>query len=156
RGEFHPWQLSVAADLLDARTPDAETLARLGKMFQHALLLAITANAPLKERVIAIRLLARTPERTPKEIETLASMLSPNAAPELQAAAVAALGRVRVPEAVAKLLANWKGFGPAMRAQAAEALFRRDDGVKAILAALDQKQIDPSELDAAARQRLLT
>lgn len=160
-GRFAAWQLAAVADLLDSldqrgQSPDPAALARLVPLFTHARTLAGDAKASAADRSIALRLLGRVPANRATDQELLAGFLTPQTAPELQSAAVAAIGRVNDDAARAKLIAAWKQFGPGLRGQAAEALLRRDAGVRAVLAALEQKQIESSELDAAARQRLLS
>src|SRR5207249_3709551 len=53
------------------------------------------------------------------------------------------------------LLRGWKGYGPALRVQILDVLLGRADYLKALLDALEHKQLLAFEIDAARRQRLL-
>ena len=53
------------------------------------------------------------------------------------------------------LLRGWGGYGPGLRLQVLDVLFRRGDWQRELLAAVEKKQVQPAEVDAARRQRLL-
>src|SRR5439155_22687351 len=55
----------------------------------------------------------------------------------------------------ALLLRNWKAYSPKLRGEVLEVLFRRDDGARAVLDALDKKAMSAAGRDAPRRQRLL-
>lgn len=160
-GRFTPGQQATLADVLDALEQRGKTLTaaqsgKIGELIAAARKTALDEKLSAAERAGALRLFAREPERRKADVEMLVRFLAPQSPPELQAGAVAALGRQRDADLAKLLLRGWKGYGPARRAQVVELLLRRDDGTRAILAALDEKQIDPSEIDAPARQRLRT
>ena len=58
----------------------------------------------------------------------------------------------RVPE---RLLRGWKSHGPGLRSQVLGVLLGRAEWAKAVLAALEEKQVPVFEIDAARRQLLL-
>src|SRR5262249_55880415 len=86
----------------------------------------------------------------------MGAYLHPATPGDLQAAAVAALGRLRDPAVPEELLRHWKGYGPPLRSQVLDVLLPREDGLKAVLTAVENKRVLPQEIDAARRQRLLT
>jgi putative heme-binding domain-containing protein len=159
KGRFAAWQYRTLAAALDAEgNPDErwkEQLERLGKLFAAARQVAADDKTPLPERSAAIGVLGRGPDHRDDDIKTLAGFLTPQAPPELQTAAVATLGRVQQANVPELLLHNWKGFGPALRAQILDELLRRQGWMEAIFDAIDRKDILPIEIDAARRQRLL-
>ncbi len=170
KGAFAPWQFAALANLLDTlderdvtlaqlrRESDAElqkTVDRLGALFAAARKLATDPQAPAAERVIAVRLLGRGLDHQREDQATLAGLLAPQTADEVQAAAVAALGRFREPAVPGQLLRGWKAYSPARRTQILDILLRRDEWLKAVLDAVERKQILPVDIDAARRQRLL-
>ena len=170
KGAYAPWQYAALAGLLNSldqrnssllqldKAGDAETKAALKKLdglFAAARVAAADARAPLTLRLQAVPLLARGLDRQRQDMRLLGSLLVPQAAPELRAAAVAALGRLRNAEVPALLLRGWGGYGPGLRAQVLDVLFRRSDWQRELLSALEKKQVQPSEVDAARRQRLL-
>ncbi len=109
-------------------------------------------NAPPRWRC------SREPDQLASDLKKLAEFLNLQVPPELQTAAVSALGRVRetqAGQAREALISNWKGLGPAA-AQIVEILLQRREGAKAILDAIEKHQINANEIDAPARQRLLT
>jgi putative heme-binding domain-containing protein len=55
----------------------------------------------------------------------------------------------------AELLRNWKSYSPRTRNAVLDVLLRRDEWLKAVLDALEKKEIAASEMDAPFRQHLL-
>jgi len=160
-GKFTTWQFTALADWLDSleqknTSPDGEALRSLQPILVVAREQVADAKIEAKERAIACRLLGRMPEFEKQDLDRLAQLLSPQQPPEVQTAAVTALGRMRTGEASKRLLLAWKNFGPARRSQAVELLLRREETTLAVLDALEKKQIESSEVDAIAKQRLLT
>ena len=62
-------------------------------------------------------------------------------AEDLQAAAIAALGRLRSPRVPELLLRGWKEFLPALRRQVLDVLLSRDKWLSAVLDAIENKEI---------------
>jgi putative membrane-bound dehydrogenase-like protein len=170
KGRYAPWQLAALAGLLDAldqrNTPLAKlragedeavraALQRLAGLFEAARALVANGRAPVAERVQAVRLLGRGLDRQEEDVLALAALLVPQTPEELQAATVAALGRLAGPRVPEVLLHGWKGYGPALRSRALDVLLQREDWAKVLLDALRRKQVLPVDIDAARRQRLL-
>lgn len=170
KGRYAPWQLATLTGLLDSlderNTPLVQLRKDAGKELQAALQqvsgLFAAARAMLADNQAAqddkrraIRLLGRGLDHQQKDMETLAELLVPQTAEQLQSAAIAALGRLRSPRVPELLLRGWKGFVPAQRRQVLGVLFSRDKWMSAILDAMESKTIAPSEIDAVLRQRLL-
>ncbi len=169
-GEYATWQFAALAGLLDTLDQRNSSLAKLhqegneelkaslqqvAKLFEAARVIVIDKHAPRDEQAQAIRLLGRGLDHQEEDRATLTKLLVPQSADEVQADAIAALGRLRDPQVPELLLRGWKGYAPALRSQALDILFRRDEWVKATLDALEHQQILPFEIDAARRQRLL-
>ncbi len=170
KGTFAPWQFTALASLLDTLDQRDVTLAqlrresdpelqkvvdRLGGLFTAARKLVPDPHAPAAERLSAIHVLGRGLDHQRDDLATLAGLLSPQTAEDVQAAAVAALGRFRDPAVPEQLLRGWKGYSPARRTQILDILLRRDEWLKAVLDAIERKQILPVDIDAPRRQRLL-
>ena len=167
-GGYQTWQLAAVAQFLnaldrrkssldklaagDARLADA--VKQLGPMFDAARSSAAQADAPTERRVAAVRLLGREPVRASDDVATLQGLLVPQAPDDVQAAAVAAIGRAAGADAPKVLLGGWRGYGPALRARVLDVLLSRADGVNATLEALESKRLPPAEIDAERRQRL--
>jgi putative membrane-bound dehydrogenase-like protein len=160
-GHFLAWQMTTLANWLDGfeqkdSVPDAEIKGSLPPILAAARERALNAKAEAVERAVACRLLGRLAEMEKADLDSLTELLSPQQPPEVQTAAIVALGRMKTGEAGKRLLAAWKTLGPARRSQALELLQRREETLKPVLDALEKKQIEPSEVDAIAKQRLLT
>ena len=168
---YAAWQLAALDGLLDAlarrklslhelwqRTPKESRapLSRVDDLFAYAWALALDDKESEADRVVAVRLLARRPERyLDSDIAALAELLSPQTPGGLQAAAVEALARLDDPKVAMRLLGGWKGYGPERRGQVVDALVARGAGVRALLDQLDAGALSASEIDASRRQRLL-
>lgn len=179
-GSAAPWQVAVLDGLGkgmrgSARSasqfwehPSAglkDAVARARKLFHQAAATARDEKRPLPERLSAVRLLGSGPFG-PAEIAA-ASLLTPQTPAELQLAAIRALSPHDREEVAGLLLASWGAYSPAVRREAAEALFARGDRISKLLDALEAKkilanQLEPSRLeqlrklpDAKLRQRAL-
>jgi putative membrane-bound dehydrogenase-like protein len=170
-GKFAASQLETLAALLDALGRRKTTLSALAKKggpelaaavakldaaFAQARQTATDPKAPYAERLTAIRLLGRGPGDTASGRALLIELLGPQTPTEVQTAAVGALARSDAADTPTVLLKSWKGFSPPVRAAVLSALLSRESWLPTVLDALEKKLILPAEVDAVARQRLLT
>src|SRR5262249_61636299 len=110
KGKYAPWQFTALAGLLDALDQRSTSLARLRSegdkelrealkqlegLFTAARASLADRKAPRQERLRAVPLLGRGLDKRTGDRKVLASLLVPQTAEELQAAAVATLGRLR-------------------------------------------------------------
>src|SRR5262249_57293991 len=114
RGALAGW-----LDALDQRGASVEDLDRdgnaelkdslrgLSRLFAAARDTAADGQAPLDQRILAIRLLGRGLDHRQDDLATLVRLLAPQARQEVQAAAVTALGRLRLPQVPNVLLGGW-------------------------------------------------
>jgi putative membrane-bound dehydrogenase-like protein len=178
-GKYATWQFSALAGFLDTldrgnnslenlhAEGDAslrEQITRLSGLFASARATIADAKAGQDQQLAALPLLGREwGRRFQDDLRAIAALLVPQTPEPVQAAAVAALGRMHQPR-VAELLRiqvpplllrGWKRYGPALRAQAVDALLADSHGVGGLLEAVEQKKVLPFEIDAARRQRLL-
>ncbi len=171
KGRYASWQFAALAGLLDAlderNTPLARlreegdeevraALKQLAGLFDAARAVLADSRSAESDKLLAIRLLGRGLDGQEKDRGVLADLLSPQTPGGLQTAAIAALGRLRAGQVPTLLLRGWKGYAPAQRNQVLDVLFARAEWLKAVLAALENKQITPAEINAVRRQRLLT
>jgi putative heme-binding domain-containing protein len=167
-GKHAAWQFAALGSLLDALDNRFSSLAQLAKdeklsaavkdlsgLFAAARQITADGKAPAAERAQATRLLGRGLDHQQEDATLLASLLVPQTPDDVQAAAIAGLGRLRDARVPDLLLHGWKGYGPALRTQVLEVLSRRDEWLRATLDAVEKKQLPAAEIDAVRRQRLL-
>lgn len=164
-GEYAPWKYSALDQFLTALQrrnlslekwieksggPTHPVVQSLLTMLGRATERAGRGDVPLTERVAAIRLMV-----LPDHYAAISGFLSPQNPPEIQDAALTLLRRRSedgIPELV---LDHLRGLSPRLRTQAMELLLGRATGRDAVLTALEQKRLAPSDLDPVHRQRLL-
>jgi putative heme-binding domain-containing protein len=169
-GKYVLWQFAALAGLLDALDHTNSSLTRLNEegsgelkaairrldeLFDAARSILADKNADRETQLEAVRLMGRDPEHQAQDRVLLANLLTLQTPPEVQAAAVEALGKIRQPQTPDLLLRGWKAYSPKLRGQVLDVLFRRDDGAQAVVEALEQKQILAADMDAPRRQRFL-
>jgi putative membrane-bound dehydrogenase-like protein len=167
--EVQPWQMSALASFLDALkrrgssfekvagTDSGRVLAaQMQPIFAAARETASDHQARVDSRGAALALLGNEPGRADEDIAFLASLLAPQSPVELQTAAVEVLARRAADRLPALLLANWKQHSPALRQTIVGTLLSRENWMQALAGALEAGDVPPADMDAAARQRLLT
>lgn len=161
---FAPWQLaavSAAFDALEHRRVsldsivDDQTRRSLDRLFAHVRRTAEDNKAPLAQRRLAIQLLGRAGKDRSGEFVLLGRLLAPSQPPEIQRAAVEAIGHAGGPDTAAVLLKRWKSATPDVRASIVEVLVADGHSQNALLTAIEKEQIPLAEIDTRTRQRLL-
>ncbi|MDB6124344.1 MAG: putative rane-bound dehydrogenase [Pedosphaera sp.] len=164
------WQFSVLKSLLAALDRKKLTLAsyatganaetrdvveRIKPMFEAARKLAADKSAKESSREIAIRLLGHGAEHQDEDLQLLGELLKPANTLHLQKAALETLKYNRSDKVPGLLLADWKQLSPALRAPILEILLSREEFIKDLLNAVQAGSIQPNEISAANRQRLV-
>jgi putative membrane-bound dehydrogenase-like protein len=170
KGEVPSWQLDVLAGLLDGLAQRGSSLTGLGKEGGKELQAAIEHLAPLfayarravrddnvsaAQRHRCLRLLGRGTHHVAEDRDLLTGLLEPRTPESVQAGAVTALARLAMPQTPALLLRGWRGYTPRLRSQVLDAILQRPAWAPALLAALEERTVLASSLDAVGRQRLL-
>ncbi len=168
---FALWQLEAFGVLLDTLTRRGTNLAeqlskqpeaddalteKLGKLTEFARVSVTSHDAPLENRLAAVRLVGGDTEGELTSFELLGSLLGPTQPRALQAAAIDALGKSADDRVATYLLGAWQTFSPALRSDVLEMLFSRDAWVMQTLTAVEEGIVLPAELDALRRQLLLS
>ncbi len=163
-GEHHAWQYVALAGLLDAlerrrqpldRVFDDGQLGTIDSVIASARKEAADPETPESRREMAIGLLGRRQAKRQADMQELGRLLTPQTPVSVQAAAVAALARIKEKGVPPTLLEGWKSHGPATRQRILDVLLSRDVWVNQLLAAIEKGDLQPADLDAARRQRLL-
>ncbi len=169
-GRIANWQLDALASFLDALDLQNSTLAkfakksdaelqpaikRLDSIFAAARRIAADPQAPEADRIAVLPLLARGADEVDQDRQALAGLLGPQSSTAIQSATVESLGRLRDGDVPKLLIAGWRGYSPTLRTEVIGVLLRRENWTRDLLAALQEKQIHPTEIDTAQRQRLV-
>ncbi|HZY84497.1 MAG TPA: c-type cytochrome, partial [Gemmataceae bacterium] len=129
-----------------------DAVGRARALFEQAAAVARDNKRPATDRAAAVRLLGRGPYGPLAGIAP--GLLTAQAPPAVQLAAVRALALHTRPQVAELLLAPWAGYSPAVRREAAEALFARADRLPALLAALEQKKVLTNQLEPLRLEQL--
>jgi putative heme-binding domain-containing protein len=152
---FSAGQFRTFVEWLDLPASKGVRLERDVEIFAAAERVALDGAAPVETRVAAAGLLGRHAGAAESELRALSNMLSPRSNPELQRAAVAAIGRVGGERGPPALLANWAAHSPELRGTIVDALLRDDAWAAKLLDAVEAKQVTAADIDLARRQRLM-
>jgi putative heme-binding domain-containing protein len=128
----------------------------LQQALARAELIARRADADPERRADAVALLAAAgPERLRASVPVLQMLVEPRQPEAVQVAALRALGATEDDAIAGFLLARWRDMTPAVRSAAADALLRRPERARALLAALEQGKIPAWTLDFWQKRDLL-
>jgi putative membrane-bound dehydrogenase-like protein len=164
-GGFAAWQFTALTGMFDAlarrdqsltESADAPTVAQVRRLLAEARRRAADGKGAEAERLAALSLLGRESEHRPEEIALLAKLLVPQNSSALQAASVAALGRIPDSNVAAVLTAGWRSYSPALKPQILDVLLSRDAWQRELLRSLEKNDVAPAQIDPARRQRLLS
>jgi putative membrane-bound dehydrogenase-like protein len=165
--DAEPWQLALLDGLGQGMQNSPRPLARLWEepppslrpavarahaLFNQAAAAARDEKRPVAERASAVRLLGRGPFAP--LAAAAADLLTPQTPPEVQLAAVRALSAQADPGVAPLLLGAWAGYSPAVRREAAEALFARAERLPALLRALEEKKVLSNQLEPLRLEQL--
>ncbi len=148
------WMASLARALLAGSSRagvSPSTLDRGGRLkslFDRARLRAVDGRLEDRERLEAIQLLALTTfEESGKILATLVT--GGEVGDPIRAAAISSLAQYPNPEVATILLQSWREYSGRLRAEALAALTTRTDRVRVLLAALESKTVNASEIPLA-------
>lgn len=131
-----------------------DSISRLEKLANKCASIASDDKTDVKTRAECIRILGRSPQHGDDRIDTLANFLSADHDSQLQLAAVDALAERSQPAVADRLLSAWQSLTPALRAHVLDVLLTRKQWVGPLLAAIEAKNVQTSEIDAAHQARL--
>ncbi|MCS6863450.1 MAG: c-type cytochrome [Gemmataceae bacterium] len=126
-------------------------MAQLRTRFDQAATVVRDANATPAARVRAANWLAYGPFET---AAALTDQLTPHTPPEVQIAIIQMLSTHTDPSVGERLLKNWSGYGPTIRAEVLAALISRPERVRTLLAAVEAKKVSVHEFTSAQIQQL--
>lgn len=140
---------------LRAPPESAAPMKRLQLILHEARVTAADEKAPLEERVVATRLLGRGPTMVAADRKQLQELLVPQSAQLIQSAALRALANFTDLDVGEYFIAQWRTLTPGLRSQLLDVLLGRPEWTKLAVSALQAGKIQPGEVDAVRRQRLL-
>lgn len=151
------WQFDAAARLLEQSRRrsgvDAQVQAVFGPMIKaarHTVKLSEAEANPLP----ALRLLAASGAEAEELIELLTPLLEPRTSSAVQEEAIRMASSIGTQGAAEVILSAWRGFTPAVRAQAFDILLGKPLFTSQLLDRIEAGEITASDLDALQRQRL--
>jgi putative membrane-bound dehydrogenase-like protein len=141
-------------DSLRSQNDDlSQSLSSADHMFAGARRMAANQELRQEVRAAAVNLLGREPQKANEDLRLLTGLISAQSSAELRSSAVRALGRMKDDQVAVILTSNWPSLLPPTRTQAIDLLLGRESWSMQLLKAVRAGQIQPSEIDAAHRQR---
>ena len=141
---------SIAKIAGDPSSPAARMITGLLKEAQAA---AADDRQSVGQRQQAILLLGY--DEFSRVEKSLAQLLNPKQPQEIQAAAIHVLSGFISPQVAGILLNGWRGYTPAIRSEAVDALVARKERLSPLLEAIESKKIAPNQIPLARRNMLM-
>jgi putative membrane-bound dehydrogenase-like protein len=163
-GRFASWQMAGLAGLLEAldrrgrpldQVADEATRGQIGRMLAQSRVTAADDKASEEDRLAALPFLGRDSKQRDADLELLGKLLVPQNSAGLQAAAMAALGRIADERVPTLLTTGWKAHTPALKSQILDLLLSRAAWQRQMLDLVEKKVIPAADVDLTRRQRLL-
>ncbi|MCA9016445.1 MAG: c-type cytochrome, partial [Planctomycetaceae bacterium] len=148
--------LSRVLEVSDAGklSQEAAIQQQLKTLLERASKLVADAESSDADRIAAIEFVMHA-SQSPAERQLIADLLSPQTPLKIQMAALRSLINTQNPEAIETVLANWKQFTPALQAEVLNQLLAREATTEELLNRVEQKLIQPAQIDLTSRQRLI-
>ncbi len=165
---FREWQFLALNDLLDAVERQGLSFERAGQEKIESMLAqgrrivdafppaAADAAATQDQIKWVLPILGRSRTEQDADLERIARFLQPQQPDALQQAALGALQRLSRPAVAGTMLRGWKSCSPSVQNSILAALLTRFEWTTQLLDKIEAKEIQPSELNVPARQKLLT
>lgn len=131
----------------------AQALERTLRLVGMARTLVPDRDLPTKDRLGALTMLGRSKTLEAEDLALLLDLLHPSEPVALQQGAVRRLLEIG---ALSETLAHWKQLGPSVRSTFVTGCLPDRKRTAVLLTAFENGSIDPVDLDAASRERLLT
>lgn len=122
---------------------------------KNAAELIVDAAATHQSRVAGIRIVSLEKPLDDNTADALGSLLSPQFAPELQLASVAAIAGSGRTDAANRLLTDWRAHTPRVRTAIVDSLLQRESSRSHLLKAIERGDVSAADLDASRRESLL-
>jgi putative heme-binding domain-containing protein len=113
---------------------------------------AIAADLPPAKRILAIRALRGGRFEASRPV--LLQVIQTHPAPEVETAAIDSLAAFDEPAVSKAILDPWRGYSPAGRKHAVDAMLAQINRVPILLKAIEDEQVERSAVDAGARSHL--
>lgn len=145
----HTTRLSIS---LATVSSNENTNTRLQEIGTHAMEI-LSNSKSADERILALPVVTSF---SPAEqaFRLIRGLLMPSEPPDLQLAALEALGSYREPAVADLLIDAWPKMTPALRDKATTILLSRADRIAKLLDAIEAKKITPAQLSVAAKATL--
>jgi len=159
-GSYASWQYAALRGLLagSARSRQPIDLARehqLNGILDAARRLARDDSASQADRILAVDLVRFSAATLDEDCALLFDLLSPRVPIAISRAAIAALGRLAIPQVPERLLAGWKTYSPDLRCSIVDILLSRRAWTLSLLAAIEAARVAPGGISSAQRSMLL-
>src|SRR5271157_1318364 len=159
-GTYACWQFAALRGLLEgsARSRQPIDLARehqLNGILDAARRLARDDSASQADRILAVDLVRFSAATLDEDCALLFDLLSPRVPIAISRAAIAALGRLAIPQVPERLLAGWKTYSPDLRCSIVDILLSRRAWTLSLLAAIEAARVAPGGISSAQRSMLL-
>jgi putative heme-binding domain-containing protein len=123
-------------------------------VFKAARAVAPNPKTSVNERVSAVQILGRGRSQQNEDFELLADLLTPASPPELQLAAIAALGRMNRGTVPERVLNGWNGYGSQVRTAALELVMSRPAWTQVLLDRIEADRTMLAQIDEGRRAAL--
>ena len=162
---YQTWQVLAADEWLRAvKRPTKGNVAatnfvavqeRIGGLLKWARQRAADSSTSTDLRVACLKIALRNTTSRDAATELALTALTPQTPHEVQQCAVSELAALDTADTAVVLLDRWRSFGPSVRQEVLSAMLSRSKLSEELVARLEQNEIQPGEIDAATRQRLL-
>ncbi|MFO1065933.1 MAG: neutral/alkaline non-lysosomal ceramidase N-terminal domain-containing protein [Pirellulales bacterium] len=142
------------AELLKLTASDETLKSHVAGIGATAQQIVMDESQPMDKRVEWMPLLRLNADAKEPLLSNMKKLLEPNQPPAVQFAVVSLIRRLNMPESADVLITAWPHLAPELRTAVTSLLLDKRNWSGKLLAAIESGAIKPSDLDAAAIQRM--
>ncbi len=154
-------QAMIALDLINLYPHNGKMFAsipenKVKELNNEARRIVEDGKSPDWLRLLGVQFLGSLSPSNADDLALVKQLLSVNSSAELQAGVVQKLGRLRSPDSGRVLVSGWSSYRPTIRSSILDVLASRVDWLTVLVEAIDQKIINPNEINLTLQQRFLS
>ncbi len=153
------WEWNALSQLFEATAAgsnqsDEVLQQQIKTLHERARQLVVDQQRVESDRIAAIEFVLKTGQ-SQSDLQLISDLLTPQSSLKVQVAAIRSLINTQSADAIELVFVNWGQFTPTLQAEVLSQLLVRESTTLELLSRIEQKLVQPGQIDITNRQRLI-